>query len=337
MRYDSRVTPNDKGFTITYIAIEETRGLITDALKRLSVLNSAAECWVPQRDGSKYWTRYPVDGAEQDDSDRNNRRSLFAYLGRCKLTWNALFLLVLIVGATLAVILTVVLSGRSSPSQKDTRIVYFSMYIGDGEQRPPLRFKRSLGYIINNHTTSCNFETNKNNTENAIGEIAKRKDIDQRYSFIFYGDEVQVTKPLKARDAVDELKSTQSKSQFIANQSAAIEQFLEKTKGRTRDILFHFIPCNCTVLDPETTKFVNMMKQNGIGKRTTLVSNTQNSTVIKAALNLTNDDIEGVIGTGDDVVKEITDIGNGEVDGRKSEGVKWVVGLRTGSKKMRGL
>ncbi|CAJ0594383.1 unnamed protein product [Cylicocyclus nassatus] len=245
--------------------------------------------------------RYTAPVIQPNNREQPASSSFFRDL-RKYLSWNTLFLFVLIFGAAIAVILTIVLSADSSP-REDIRTMYFSMYIGDTDEEVQ-RFERFLQ--TSNDNTHCSLETNKNNTEKSILEITKRG-VNQRYSFILYGDDANVTEPMKARDAANELKSIRAEQQTAVKQTKALEQFRKKSQGRAKDILVHYIPCrfNYSSEDAETKQFIDMIRKAGSGKRPLLVSNTENKTVLAKIFNISEND---VVGQNDSIAEKIADI-----------------------------
>ncbi|CAJ0605122.1 unnamed protein product [Cylicocyclus nassatus] len=235
----------------------------------------------------------------------NSQRGFLPALRKFKLHWSTLFLIVLIVGAALSVVLTVVLTSETSRKEKEPRVMYFSMYVGDvGEPSKSLHL-RSDG-------KECSLKTNKKNTEVSIKQIAD-KGIDQLYSFIFYGEKVRTTKPKKAKDAIAKLDDFPAEEQEIFNQKGAVQEFVNR-KRDGRDMLVHYIPCsfNYSADDEDAKGIVQVLKEAGMDKKLTLVSNTANITEVTEAFNIKKEDIGNLFDQNTNITAEITDIGSKE-------------------------
>ncbi|CAJ0607233.1 unnamed protein product [Cylicocyclus nassatus] len=254
-----------------------------------------------------------------NEQTANGSVGFLGALRKSKLSWNGLFLLVLIFGAALSVILTVAFASKKT--ENNPRVMYFSMFLGDEDPSPTPRLHSVLEA---NDDKNCSLRKNVENTKKAIEQLAKTK-LEQKYSFILYGDKVLQIGPLKAVEAAHEVQNIKATHQNGSsfNQIGAIETFLNK-KG-TKDILMHYIPCKFTYSanDSETTKFVQMMKDSGLDRKTTLVSNTVNATVVAETFQIDEEDIKNMIIDKDQSVAErIEEIGSKEEEKTTSSATK---------------
>ncbi|EYB92531.1 hypothetical protein Y032_0193g1410 [Ancylostoma ceylanicum] len=204
------------------------------------------------------------------------------------------FVALLIVGAVLAGVLTLILRPGSSKQPETVykgKVMYFAIHLGDGLDPP----SHDLDTNEEFRAKKCGFRMNVDNTRDSIRAM---EGAPIRYSFIKYNAEAETTPPLEAGDALRKLYELKSNSNRVFNQTAAIMEFKKQVGERASDLLVHYIPCrfNYSATGDDTRNFVKEMEN--FRGRIMLASNTNPAADVAKAFNQSP---ENVIGNDDEV------------------------------------
>ncbi|KAL6736486.1 hypothetical protein Aduo_006835 [Ancylostoma duodenale] len=213
------------------------------------------------------------------------------------------FVALLIIGAVIAGVITLVLKPGSSTAQQTYtttstpaykgRVMYFAIHPGDGSEKEPA--PEYSDAIEEPRAIKCSLRMNKASTRDSIDAM---EGFPIRYSFIIYDATAETTLPLEAHDAkqkLDDIKSTNNK---VFNQTSAILEFKKQIGERINDLLVYYIPCrfNYSAIDDDTKSFIKEME--AFRGRIMLASNTHSAVVVAKAF---DQKPENVIGNDDDM------------------------------------
>uniref|UniRef100_W6NDU8 Uncharacterized protein n=1 Tax=Haemonchus contortus TaxID=6289 RepID=W6NDU8_HAECO len=145
--------------------------------------------------------------------------------------------------------------------------MYFALHLGDPDNQPPRRQKRSA---VENG--SCSLEMYVNRTRESI--ILMENGC-LRFRLILYENTANATPPMAAREAVEKLENVQpTKNPKKASQTSALRMFKQLTNGRKNDLFVLFVPCKVDVQSDRDDIEELVKEKEGLDGRTMIVSTT---------------------------------------------------------------